>query len=435
MTPRRLLALALPLGVVAVGTPAFAYFVPDYSQRVAATAVAAAPAKSPYLLTAGKRPAANALGGMAGNLKTVGVQTLLERQGDRKGEWGGDCGRAARVPAGAKVFCFDSRDTGTEEWYPHGVTTVSDAQADEKWGASRPLLVSWNDRDEKAPHKSARVTFINTENNTYRHVLLVWPYQNAKGRTTYEPVGTQGSGTGIQAGGLAWYGNRLYVADAGTGLRVFDMRQIFDLGKSRNGSTGKPGRVGLHGKTYHGYGYRYVMPQVASYVPARDPGGSCTGDGTPHHSWLSINRTGKDKLVTGEWCRNTQGRVAQFPLVSGESGTGDLVTDSEGRAAPTSVARLPVSYVQGGSTADGTWWFTRNVPASERPFPPGQNKNPGELVRAQWSETGFEEVGRQAVSFGPEDLSCWRGRNQVWTVAEHPGQRAVYAVDKSRLTP
>jgi hypothetical protein len=32
---------------------------------------------------------------------------------------------------------------------------------------------------------------------------------------------------------------------------------------------------------------------------------------------------------------------------------------------------------------------------------------------------------------GPEDLSFWRARNQLWTLAEHPGQRSVLAVKAS----
>ncbi|GAA2420928.1 hypothetical protein GCM10010191_35360 [Actinomadura vinacea] len=428
MNGRRLLALAAPLSIVAIGAPAFAYFVPDYSEKVAATASAAPPSKSPYILKAGKGPDAGALGGMAENLETTGVQDLLNQKGGRTGKWGGSCGSAAKVPAGAKVFCFNSADTKSKEWYPQGMTGVSDAQDDEKWGSEKPLLVSWYDADKKAPHKSARVTFINTKDNTYRHVLLVWPYQNADGKTTFEPVGAHGSDTGIHAGGIAWYGNRLYVADTNTGLRVFDMRQIFDLGKSENGSTGKPDQVGLEGKTYYGYGYRYVMPQVLSYVPNKQSGGSCTANGTPNHSWLSINRTGSDRLVTGERCKNGNGRVAQYQLTS-DSGTNDLETDAAGRATPSSVARLPVSYVQGGTASDGTWWFTRNVPQEEQPYAAGQNKNQGQLIQAVWSN-GFKDVKRESASFGPEDLHCWRGANQVWALAEHPGQRAVYGMKK-----
>jgi hypothetical protein len=36
----------------------------------------------------------------------------------------------------------------------------------------------------------------------------------------------------VHAGGVAWYGNYLYVADTEAGLRVFDLRKIFDLDRS-----------------------------------------------------------------------------------------------------------------------------------------------------------------------------------------------------------
>jgi hypothetical protein len=419
---RHLLALAVPLLVVSVGTPAYSYFAPSKTSRMGASSPAAAPAKDPYILKTGNGPGGAALGGLARNLETTSVQALLNaEQGSRTGKWGGSCGGAAEVPAGSRVFCFDAEDTRTKEWHPRGITSAPGPQAGAPTDSVKPLLVGWYDNDKKAPHRSARVTFVNTRDDTYRHVLLVWPYQDSKGRTTYEPIGTRGSDTGAHAGGIAWYGNRLYVSDTGTGLRVFDMRHIFDLGSSRNGATTHPGHVGLHGGKYYGLGNRYVMPQVLSYVPAKRTGGSCTGHGTPKHSWLSLNQTGgQDRLVTGEWCKNGHGRLAQFPLAP-PSGTGDLVTNGKREATPSLVARLPASYVQGGTTSDGTWWFTRNVPQEERP---------GELIQARWSDE-FKEIKRQAISYGPEDLSCRRGTHQIWTIAEQPGQRALYGMTRS----
>jgi hypothetical protein len=442
MKGRRLLALAVPLVAVAAGAASFAYFVPDYSQRVAATANVA-PSKNAYTLRAGHELDARALDGMTGALKTSGLRAVLNERSNLKGRFGGACGRAAGVPSGAKVFCFNASDSRNAEWYPQGITGVSDARADEEWDKERPLLVSWHDEDQNGTDKNARVTFVNTRTGTYRHVLLVLPYRNTQGRTTYEPVGTRATDTGIHAGGLAWYGNRLYVADTGSGLRVFDMRRIFDLGRSRNGSTERGDLVGLHGDTYHAYGYRYVMPQVLSYVPVKQSGESCTAQGTPNHSWLSVNRSGQGSLVAGEWCKNDRGRVAQYPLRDAETGSGagadvgsfagpgDLVTDVRGYAVPSSVVRLPASYVQGGATANGTWWFTRNVPRAEKPYPPGQKENPGELLKTGWSN-GFSRVQRTTISFGPEDLSCWRGQNRMWTIAEHPGRRALYGIPEPR---
>ncbi|MFD0851138.1 hypothetical protein ACFQ07_02830, partial [Actinomadura adrarensis] len=353
--------------------------------------------------------------GIGRTLRTVDVRVPLNDPRSPQGTWGRPCARAAGVPSDAKAFCFNTADSLTTEWFPQGVTTVSEARADKRWAKERPLLVSWYDEDNREPDRSARVTFINTRTGAYQHVLLVWPYRDAQGSPTYEPIG-QASDTGVHAGGLAWYGNRLYVADTGSGIRVFDLRRIFDLRRSENGSTKRRDLVGLHGSTYHAYGYRYVMPQVLSYVPSKQSGEACTSVGTPTHSWLSIDNGGRDALVTGEWCKNDRGRVAQFPLTS--PATGDLQTDTKGQAIPSSVARLPESHIQGGATANGTWWFTRNESAGKRP---------GELLEAEWSN-GFKRVQRRSISYGPEDLSCWRSQRRMWTVAEQPGRRAVYGL-------
>lgn len=101
------------------------------------------------------------------------------------------------------------------------MTTVADAQQDELWGANQALHVSWHDKRTE-PKKGVRITFLEPNARKYRHVLLVYPYTNSKGNPSYEIVGRpQG---GINAGGVLWYGNYLYVADTTRGVRVFDMR-------------------------------------------------------------------------------------------------------------------------------------------------------------------------------------------------------------------
>ncbi|MEW2352570.1 hypothetical protein [Spirillospora sp. NPDC029432] len=415
MNVRHLLALAAPLLVVAVGTPAYTFFSAGPTASVDTSAAAQAPGKDAYALQVGTGPDAAALAGLAGRLETTGLPALLTAEGGGRGEWDGDCAAAAKVPAGSRVFCFGGADGAASGWRPQGVTGVSDARADERWGAYRPLLVGWAD-DGKSPRRSVRVTFVNTRNGAYHHALLVWPYRDSRGRPTYEPIGKAGTGTGARAGGIAWYGNRLYLADAAAGIRVFDMRRIFDLGKSPGGATANPGLVGLNGRKYYGYGHRYVMPQVYSYVPAKKAGASCTGDGTPNHSWLAVDRTGGDRLVTGERCENGEGRVAAFPLAYGSS---DLATDGGGLATPSMVARLPASHVQGGAVSGGTWWFARGAGPQ------------GELVQARLTGRGFEEVRRQAVPSGSADLHCWRGADRLWTVAGDGGRRVLYGMPRS----
>ncbi|MFB4312787.1 hypothetical protein [Actinomadura sp. 21ATH] len=417
MNVRHLLALAAPLLVVAVGTPMYTYYSAGPTASVDTSAAAQTPAKDPYALQVGTGPDAAALAGLAGRLETTGLPALLAAGGGGRGEWDGDCGGAAGVPQGARVFCFGAAGGAASGWRPHGVTGASDARADGRWGAYRPLLVAWSDEDGKSPHRSVRVTFVNDRNGAYHHALLVWPYRDSRGRPTYEPIGTRGKGAaGTSAGGIAWYGNRLYLADGGTGIRVFDMRRILDLGKSRAGATARPGLVGLNGRKYYGHGHRYVMPQVYSYVPAKKSGASCTGEGTPNHSWLAVDRTGGDRLVTGERCGNGEGRVAAFPLADGSS---DLATDGGGLATPSTVARLPASHVQGGAVSGGTWWFARGA---------GQR---GELIQARLTGRGFERTGGRAAASGAADLYCGRGTGRLWTVAGHAGRHVLYGTARS----
>ena len=58
-------------------------------------------------------------------------------------------------------------------------------------------------------------------------------------------------------------------------------------------------QVGLHGDVYHGYGYRYVMPQVGSWTRTAPTGTKCTtSDGSPQFSHVSLDRSGTDQERT-----------------------------------------------------------------------------------------------------------------------------------------
>ena len=429
-------AFGIVLVAVVAGAPAASHAAGG-GGHAGVTAAAAAPAPSPsdYVLRKGGAPAGNALAGLDRKLKKSGVQALLNAKGNRKATHHGKCGGRAGVPAGSDWFCFNPGDTATKEWYPQGVTGVSDAQDDEQWGGEQALLVSWYDHDKRTPHKSVRVTFVNPRTSRYRHVLLVWPYeQGGRGEPTYEPVGTHGKAKGIHAGGIAWYGNRLFVADTTRGVRVFDMRLIFDLGASKNGTTKGADKVGLHGKTYYGYGYRYVMPQVGSWVNTKTTGKPCTGTGAPVHSFLSVDRSQvPDMLVSGEYCgrddapnQGRDGRLALWPLQTSGPAKGDLLSDGAGKVQPRYVNRLPDSNIQGAAGQNGTWWFTHNRPPKNGP-------SRGQLIRATWATGGgWTGEHRTTISYGPEDLSCWRGRHQLWTVGEHPKRRALYGMPDQR---
>lgn len=383
-------------------------------------------------------------------LHKSGVQKLLDNA-NRTATFGAACttNPFGSMPAPANRYCLDSDDTASREWVPQGVTSVSDARDDELWGDHQALLITSYDNynpgtvdgvrcvtssNDACNEKGVRVTFLDPATGKYRHVLLVWPYINSFGHVSFDALHARDNPppaqSGIHAGGIVWYGDYLYVADTTRGLRVFDMRHIVDLDPDGDPDTDDPTQDGLTSNVtdklqigrqhnvFYAYGYRYVMPQVATWVnnvPPDNPGSSdCPKNGAPKFSYVSLDRASvPDQLITGEYCDPTSanpsnGRVALWPL---NGGTGELLWQRVGDddvVRATDAFRLPVSNVQGATIVGGRWYFSKSRGCGN-----------GQLVVATHGSGGWSvEATRQAAA-GPEDLSYWHGQNLVWTVTEH----------------
>ncbi|TDC82265.1 hypothetical protein E1285_31060 [Actinomadura sp. 7K507] len=369
----------------------------------------------------------------------TGIMNDLNRQGDDPTGTGEACEpdalESGSPAAISRSVCFQSDDNNTTQWFPQGVTTVADMQADQEWGDGyQPVLVSWYDKTQNDAIKGVRISFMDPASGAYRHVLLVYPQANGSYdtvRVSQDPSAS-GYGTSLHAGGIVWYGNYLFVADTARGFRMFDMRRIFDLGASENGSTADGNKVGLHGGTYHGHGYRYVMPQIGSWTRTAPTGTKCTtSDGSPQFSHASLDRSGTDHLVAGEYCAGGEavnGRVAAWPIAGAFDGN-ELVMDTSYRWNADAAHKLPDSNVQGATRFDGRWYLSRSR---------GDSAD-GTLYTtepATGSTTTLQIASQKHLSIGPEDLSHWQagtdpsapGLGHLWTVAEHPAKRMVYSV-------
>ncbi|GAA3447741.1 hypothetical protein [Planomonospora venezuelensis] len=281
-------------------------------------------------------------------------------------------------PRPADWYCFDAGDNDVTDWYPQGLTGSADAGV-----AGNVYVVSWYFKPADAPERGIRLSFLNAQTLRYRHVLLVG-------------VGPDGGivPIDIHAGGVAWYGDLLYVADTTRGFRVFDTRHIYEV----NGEDGET--IGRKDGVYNAFGYRYVMPQTGAWT-------STTG--TARFSFAAVDRdSAPDLLVSGEYVDEPgrTGRVARWPLAA----DGTLRAGGDGVADALDAYALPGAKIQGALSRGSTWYLSQSAGASGN----------GTLIVAG------EKLARRPYPIGPEDLT--RVRDQVWSVSEFPGRRVVYGV-------
>jgi len=417
-------------------------------------------------------------------LPKQGLTELME-QANRDAGWDGGCGSSGIYGPDLAVnhrVCWKSDDATSTEWVPQAISGVSDAQEDEDWGSSNAEPIAVGAYDGQNPgrsdyeagrencvqtsasdacnEKGIRVSFFNQATQKYRHVLLVWPYINSKDNVSFDALhAREGKCTssvtnackaqnGIHAGGMVWYGNYLYVADTANGMRVFDLRKIMDLNPDNDADVNDPTpdglvsdvldkkRVGRQSNVWYGYGYRYVMPQVASlkFTAAKTSGDTsgnqCYATARPKASYISLDRTDTDHMVLGEYCNtnnggSSPGRVGTYPMsaltaaVEGSPGTNAGADAAYGLPTGATFNGEALWHkIQGATRYDGKWYFHRS-----------NGYDNGRLLQATpTSVSGTTQlVGNTKAlqsSFGPEDLYLAHGRGdgfapQLWSLSEH----------------
>jgi hypothetical protein len=315
------------------------------------------------------------------DLKRVPLDEVLDkanRVSKRKGA-AGTGAFGSMKPKPVDWYCFDAGDNATREWYPQGLTCASDAGT-----GGNVFVVSWYHDPSSGAERGIRLSFLDAASLRYRHVLLV----TARADGNIAPIN-------IHAGGVAWYGGLLYVADTSRGLRVFDIRHIYEIDGDDKNTIGKKGGV------HNAFGYRYVMPQTGAWVST----------GTATFSFAAIDRTTEpDSLISGEYVDTPGkfGRVARWPLTS----DGSLRAGTGGTASALDAYRLPETKIQGALSYNGTWYLSQAG---------GSTKN-GTLVVVG------DTIKKRPYPVGPEDLTCVRDKKTLWSVTEFAGRRVVYGV-------
>jgi hypothetical protein len=306
-------------------------------------------------------------------------------------------------------FAFDSGDNTDCTNYPQGVTTSRDAVGTANSGnydGHQLVLVSWYTRDGCGGDQSrSRITLVDwdaTYPNTYRKILLV------------EPTGTAATpnftDVTVHAGGVSWYGDYLYVADTGHGMRVFDMRDI--LKTDTGGTADQIGRQSA--TTYYAHNYAYVLPQIGTVTAA-------TTSGTPLvWSTISLDRVSGSIVMAEYTCDsgctdypNRAPRAIRFPFTAGATTFATTTTASEALA-------LPWYNLNGVASHNGRWWFNSS----------------GAKKLYYWTSA----TGSQTHSWvgGGESISYWEdasGPDLLWSLQETLGHRNVFAVEQASYGP
>ena len=299
--------------------------------------------------------------------------------------------------AATRAFRWDEEDDASARWWPQGITSSADAGPDEEYAGRRLVLTSAYSKKLDGVSKGARISVLDVTDEAevrYRHVLLV------DART--EPAGVTLRPVNAHAGGIVWRGRTLHVARTAQGLLTFDLDDI----------------VRLEDRSL-AHGYRYVLPLRGSHVPApTDVDVKAEGQGTPlRYSFLSLGRDrGVVSLLAGEYGHGRMTRrlvrfgldpLGRLTVVDGVS-QGHLV-DAKGPARMQGAVsvddRLHV-VTSNGKRGKGSLWVGA----------------PGALRRHA-----------RVLPPGPEDITWWPSRDELWTPTEYPGTRLILALDRKRF--
>jgi len=303
-------------------------------------------------------------------------------------------------PAGVDVaFRWETEDVDVATWIPQGISGSADASVSGLVNGRRVVLVSWYYTPPAGStyEKGVRIAIVDVTNEAapkYRFALLVEP-KGTPAAPDFAPVV-------LHAGGIAWIGDLLYVAQTTRGFRVFDMAKMLRVATDVD-------EIGCASGTCRGGLYKYAIPQIGAYTVQAD----CD----QLFSFVSLDRsTSPPSLLSGEYCSDTAcsgplaGRVFRWPL---DVTTGKLASD---KSWPSEALLFGHRQVQGAASRNGTYYLSSSAPAG----------GGGALYRVRGSKSA---TSRWIDT--PEDLMVDEKNGLLWSLSEVEGERVVMG---ARLT-
>jgi hypothetical protein len=372
------------------------------------------PAYAPFFLerTSDRGAVNDALAAATGGrVGLEGVLAELDRTGRKTRR-----SRFLRGPV-RSAFAWDLRDDLSRRWWPQGITTSADAGAltpgapTEEYAGRQVVLTSSYSKVVGGVSHGARISVVDVTDPgriRYEHVLLVKAVRGDDG-VRLQPLHAH-------AGGLVWHGDHLHVAATRTGFHTFRLSDIVAVGGLDQPDTLGP----LTGGGLGGYGHRWVLPTYVGHAARTDEGASPF-----RYTYLSSSSgDGRVAIITGEYTHPSRPGSTRLAEIAVDLGTGLPALDGEGRVRPTLLGE-GVVQAQGAVRARGRVYVGTSNGRFRR----------GSMWLAEGSTLAPSSFARRprALPVGPEDLTHWPSRDEVWTVTEYPGRRRVVALDLNRL--
>lgn len=266
--------------------------------------------------------------------------------------------------------------TWTRRWYPQGIDIG-------EWRGRRTLAVSWFRQELSGEHLASRVTLIDLERSRHLDILLVVADEDGE----LQPAR-------IHAGGLAWFGDRLFAAATGRGVWEFDLS---DVRRVRGALAQR-----LAGARRRG-GHTTALIAVRTRVHPIELRCSYLG------RVFDDDGSALPRVLIGEHRTDESGRIGEFSV---PDGTDDEFTEID-RFTPG------IQRMQGAVR----WGARHFVSQSDR-------LNHGTLWSGRRDALIPDSV---PLPIGCEDLALDLEAELLWSLGEHPWRRVVRGIPFARL--
>jgi hypothetical protein len=307
-------------------------------------------------------------------------------------------------------FCWNEEDTEGTTWIPQGLSASWDADADGKFGKHRIIAASWyDDKGRNGVNRGSRITFVNYDNPDkpeYRHVLLVVPDRKGSFHAAVS-----------HAGGLAWVGYKLYIADTDA-IRVFDLHNIWRAEPDVSHTA-----IGVFNGVAFAADYRYAIPQIGYYRPKLTP----PGQRPLRISCVSLDRTSSpNSLITAEYKEDREGvhstRPADARIARWNLRKDDTLASANQEVRSSAAYVTSRANINGAITHGDGPEFVLTTSEFDR--------QPGWLHRAT---RGTSQRYTSVPLGGPEDLTYEPQGKRMWTLTEYDGRRTVFGIPLSSI--